>query len=194
MNLIAKTASPGPGVSVPTQESWKLLELSWNIWLCWFSNFLGGSFSYLFASGPRNWAILSAKSDSTSNFLHIATSKCQNTEIQTRTSRFFFTKMKIARNPEGFQVPGVVEMNPTVLPELFQHPSNLNHSQKCETKQFWTILELFNIKQIIFFMTTRRISMVPGPEPILLDLEKLFLLSDSLENQKFQSKTYNLMF
>ena len=31
----------------------------------------------------------------------------------------FFTKMKIARNPEGFQVPGVVEMNPTGLPELF---------------------------------------------------------------------------
>ena len=31
----------------------------------------------------------------------------------------FFTKMKIARNHEGFQVPGVVEMNPTGLPELF---------------------------------------------------------------------------
>ena len=31
----------------------------------------------------------------------------------------FFTKVKIARNPESFQVPEVVEMNPTGLPELF---------------------------------------------------------------------------
>ena len=44
----------------------------------------------------------------------------------------FFTKMAIARNPEGFQVPGVVGINPTGLPELFQHPSNLNDSQKFE--------------------------------------------------------------
>ena len=32
---------------------------------------------------------------------------------------FFFTKVKIARNPEGFQVPEVMDMNPTGLPELF---------------------------------------------------------------------------
>ena len=30
-----------------------------------------------------------------------------------------FTKMKIARNPEGFQVPEVMDMNPAGLPELF---------------------------------------------------------------------------
>ena len=28
MNLIAKTASPGPGVSVPAQGPWKFVELS----------------------------------------------------------------------------------------------------------------------------------------------------------------------
>ena len=28
--------------------------------------------------------------------------------------------------------------------------------------------------------------MIPGSEPVLLDLEKLFLLSDSMENQHFQ--------
>ena len=30
--------------------------------------------------------------------------------------------------------------------------------------------------------------MAPGSEPILLDLEKLFLLSDSMENLKFYGK------
>ena len=30
--------------------------------------------------------------------------------------------------------------------------------------------------------------MIPGSEPILLDLEKLFLLSDSLENLNFYGK------
>ena len=44
--------------------------------------------------------------------------------------------MNIARTPEGFQVPGVAEMNPTGLPELFRHLSNLNNSQKCEKMQF----------------------------------------------------------
>ena len=29
MNLIAKTASPGPGVSVPTLESWNFFEFSY---------------------------------------------------------------------------------------------------------------------------------------------------------------------
>ena len=47
----------------------------------------------------------------------------------------FFTKMNIARTPEGFQVPGVAEMNPTGLPQLFRHLSNLNNSQKCEKMQ-----------------------------------------------------------
>ena len=50
------------------------------------------------------------------------------------------------------------------------------------------IVEVFNIKQVRFFMTTRRISMIPGSEPILLDLEKLFLLSGSLGNQCVQPK------
>ena len=31
-----------------------------------------------------------------------------------------FTKVKIARNPEGFQVPEVMDMNPTGPPELFK--------------------------------------------------------------------------
>ena len=31
-------------------------------------------------------------------------------------------------------------------------------------------------------------SMIPESEPILLDLEKLFLLSDSLENQIYNKK------
>ena len=44
--------------------------------------------------------------------------------------------MNIARTPEGFQVPGVAEMNPTGLPQLFRHLSNLNNSQKCEKMQF----------------------------------------------------------
>ena len=48
----------------------------------------------------------------------------------------FFTKMGVARNPGGFQVPGVAEMNPTGLPQLFRHLSNLNNSQKCEKMQF----------------------------------------------------------
>ena len=65
---IAKTASPGPVVSVPTLGSWKY---------------------------------------------------AQNLILVIFLLVNFFTKMKIARNPEGFQVPGVVEMNPTGLPELF---------------------------------------------------------------------------
>ena len=48
----------------------------------------------------------------------------------------FFTKMNIARTPGGFQVPGVAEMHPTGLPQLFRHLSNLNNSQKCEKMQF----------------------------------------------------------
>ena len=64
----SKTASPGPGVSVPTLGSWKYAQ-NLILVICLLVN--------------------------------------------------FFTKMKIARHPEGFQVPGVVEMNPTGLPELF---------------------------------------------------------------------------
>ena len=33
--------------------------------------------------------------------------------------------------------------------------------------------------------------MIPGSEPILLDMEKLFLLSDSLENQNFHTNIQN---
>ena len=48
----------------------------------------------------------------------------------------FFTKMNIARNPEGFQVPGVVQKNPTGLPELFKPTRDLNFEQKCEKMRF----------------------------------------------------------
>ena len=42
-------------------------------------------------------------------------------------------------------------------------------------------------------MEIQRISRIPGSEPILLDLEKLFLLSDSMESSdktKFFGKNY----
>ena len=48
----------------------------------------------------------------------------------------FFTKMNIARNPEGFQVPGVVQMNPTGLPELFKPTNDKNKRQICEKMRF----------------------------------------------------------
>ena len=38
-------------------------------------------------------------------------------------------------------------------------------------------------------MKDEEITMIPGVEPILLDLENLFLLSVSLENLIFQGKT-----
>ena len=44
----------------------------------------------------------------------------------------FFTKMVIARNPGGVQVPGVLQMNPTGPPELFQPSRDLNNSQKVD--------------------------------------------------------------
>ena len=48
----------------------------------------------------------------------------QKTQIYNQKARFKkstkkITKVKIARNPEGFQVPEVMDMNPTGLPELF---------------------------------------------------------------------------
>ena len=47
-----------------------------------------------------------------------------------------FTKMDIARNPGGGQVPGVVQMNPTGLPELFKPTRDQNKRQKCEKMRF----------------------------------------------------------
>ena len=44
----------------------------------------------------------------------------------------FFTKMNIARNPGGVQVPGSLQMNPTGPPELFQPSRDLNNSQKVD--------------------------------------------------------------
>ena len=44
----------------------------------------------------------------------------------------FFTKMVIARNPGGVQVPGSLQMNPTGPPELFQPSRDLNNSQKVD--------------------------------------------------------------
>ena len=39
----------------------------------------------------------------------------------------FFTKMNIARNPGGVQVPGVLQMNPTDLPELSRPSRDLGN-------------------------------------------------------------------
>ena len=41
----------------------------------------------------------------------------------------FFTKMNIARNPGGVQELGVVEIDPTGPPELFQPTRDLNKRQ-----------------------------------------------------------------
>ena len=38
---------------------------------------------------------------------------------------------------------------------------------------------------IVLISNSARFSWIPGSEPIHLDLEKLFLLSDSMENLKF---------
>ena len=58
----------------------------------------------------------------------------------------FFTKMNIARNPEGFQVPGVVQMNPTGLPELFKPTRDKNVEQKCENMRFDFCLRKSNLR------------------------------------------------
>ena len=39
--------------------------------------------------------------------------------------------MKIARNPEGLQVPEAMDMNPTGLPELFKPTRDQKFEQKC---------------------------------------------------------------
>ena len=78
--------------------------------------------------------------------------KCSETNIFEKPKKFndyahievlvtfllvnFFTKMNIARNPEGFQVPGVVQKNPTGLPELFKPTRDLNVEEKCEKLKF----------------------------------------------------------
>ena len=50
----------------------------------------------------------------------------------------FFTKMVIARNPGGIQIPGSLQMNPTAPPELFQPSRDLNNRQEVEQKlQSW---------------------------------------------------------
>ena len=41
---------------------------------------------------------------------------------------------------------------------------------------------------IVLISNSARFSWIPGSEPIHLDLEKLFLLSDSMENLKFNGK------
>ena len=48
----------------------------------------------------------------------------------------FFTKMNIARTPGGFQVPGVVQMNPTGPPELFKPSRDQNKRQEAEKTKF----------------------------------------------------------
>ena len=44
---------------------------------------------------------------------------------------------------------------------------------------------------IVLISNSARFSWIPGSEPIHLDLEKLFLLSDSMENLKFYGKNEN---
>ena len=75
-------------------------------------------------------------SDSLKNQRVQSKSYAQNSILVIFVTRYLFTKRKIARNPEGFQVPGVVEMNPTGLPELFSQPRNQNNSQKYEQMRF----------------------------------------------------------
>ena len=48
----------------------------------------------------------------------------------------FFTKVVITRNHAVGQVPGVLEMNLTDLPELFQQPRTLYDIQKGENITF----------------------------------------------------------
>ena len=45
------------------------------------------------------------------------------------------------------------------------------------------------IEEILFFIRNEGITVIPEVEPILLDLENLFLLSVSLENWNFQETT-----
>ena len=51
--------------------------------------------------------------------------------------------MNIARNPEGFQVPGVVQMNLTGLPELFKPTREKNKRQICEKNEVLHFLKIF---------------------------------------------------
>ena len=69
-------------------------------------------------------------------------------------------------------------MNPTGLPELSKPLRDLNFDQKCEKLKFQNFSKFQKIEKIVFFIRDHHISMNPGLEPILLDLGKLFLLSD----------------
>ena len=50
------------------------------------------------------------------------------------------------------------------------------------------VFMLFLLICSLFFCITQRSSMIPGSKPILLDLEKLFLLSDSMGNLDLYGK------
>ena len=57
--------------------------------------------------------------------------------------------MDITRNPEGFYVPGVVEMNPTGLPELSKPLRDLNFDQKREKLKFQNFKNIQKFKKIV---------------------------------------------
>ena len=76
------------------------------------------------------------------------------------------------------------QMIPTGLPDLSKSSrvqKNLRKSKKFRGK----ILKKIRKK---IQNDSARFSWIPGSEPVHLDLEKLFLLSDSMENLKFTGK------
>ena len=86
------------------------------------------------------------------------------------------------------QVPGVVEMNPTCFPELFEPSRDLRNLQKSKCLGVNIFRTIRTNPFDGFFMEYPRISMIPGVKPILLDLENPFLLSVSLEKLIFKGK------
>ena len=56
--------------------------------------------------------------------------KMESKNITTRIFYYYFvTKMVIARDHGGIQVPGSLQMNPTCPPELFQPSRDLSNRQ-----------------------------------------------------------------
>ena len=65
------------------------------------------------------------------------------------------------------------------MPDLLIFDLKIGFLMKLYTQSSFLILLISN---------SARFSRIPGPEPIHLDLEKLFLLSDSMENLKSNGK------
>ena len=77
-----------------------------------------------------------------------------------------------------------MEIDPTSFPELSK-PSRASQNRR-KTKIYK--IYGFNPPRALFSSRCAAFSLLPGSEPIHLDLEKLFLLSDSMENLKFNGK------